>query len=73
MNTIYLPPFPENYYGSFPVVTNLKVGDVLYIGLSSACQEMTVQSLEQDLNNLVIKTDKAILMANSITRVNRKG
>jgi len=73
MNTIHLPLMPENYYGSFPVVTNLKIGDILYIGPSLTCEEMTVQSLKQDLNNFVIKTDKAILVANLIARVNRKG
>ena len=73
MNTIRLPLMPENYYGSFPVVTNLKVGDVLYIGPSLTCEEMIIESLTQDLNNLVIKTDKSILVAHSITRVNRKG
>lgn len=73
MNTVHLPLMPQNYYGSFPVVTNLKIGDVLYIGPSSSCEEMTVVSLEQDLNNFIITTDKAILLSNVMTRVNRKG
>jgi len=73
MNTINLPLMPQNYYGTFPVVTNLKVGDVLYIGSSSSCEEMTINKLEQDLNNFIITTDKAVLLADSVTRVNRKG
>jgi len=73
MNTIHLPLIPENYYGTFPVVTNLKVGDILYIGSSFTCEEMIVNSLEQNLNNFVITTNKAILLSTSTTRVNRKG
>lgn len=73
MNTINLPLMPQNYYGNFPAVTNLRIGDVLYVGPPSSCQEMTVTSLEQKSNNVVITTDKAILISNTITRVNRKG
>ena len=73
MKTIHLPLMLENYYGSFPIVTNLKINDILYIGPPAVCEEMIVKSLKKDLSNFVINTDKAILVANSITRVNRKG
>lgn len=73
MNTINLPLMPQNYYGTFPIVTNLNVGDVLYVGPSRSCEEMTINTIEQDLNNFIITTDKAVLLAEVTTRVNRKG
>ena len=64
---------PENYFGTLPAVTNLSVGDILYIGPRDTVEEMTIQSIEQKDDNLIINTDKAILLATRTTRVNRKG
>jgi hypothetical protein len=72
MQTKTLPLMPENYFGTLPAVTNLSVGDILYIGPRDTVEEMTIQSIEQKDDNLIINTDKAILLATRTTRVNRK-
>jgi hypothetical protein len=72
MQTITLPLNPANYFGTLPAVTNLSVGDVLYIGPRDVVEEMTIQSFERDDVNFIINTDKAVLVATRTTRVNRK-
>lgn len=70
---ITLPKNPLNNYGTQPAVTNLKIGDVLYIGDQYTLEEMTVTGFESDGNNFIIYTDKETLSATNITRVNKKG
>lgn len=73
MQTITLPLSPANYFGTLPAVTNLVVGDTLYIGPRDTVEEMTIESIEKKDDNVIINTDKAILLATRTTRVNRKG
>lgn len=73
MQTITLPIQPENYFGTQPAVTNLNVGDVLYIGSRHNLEEMQILSLARENDNIIISTDKATLIASNLTRVNRKG
>lgn len=71
--SITLPKNPQNNYGTQPAVTNLNVGDVLYIGGQHDLVEMTVTSLEYTQDNFIIYTDKETLIATNTTRVNKKG
>jgi hypothetical protein len=73
MQTIILPLMPENYFGTLPAVTNLLVGDTLYIGPRDTVEEMTIQSIEKKDDNVILHTNKAILVATRTTRINRKG
>lgn len=71
--SITLPKNPQNHYGTQPAVTNLNVGDVLYIGSQHDLEEMTVTSLEYTQDGFIIHTDKETLIATNTTRVNKKG
>jgi len=71
---ILLPLNPDNYYGKSIAVENLEIGMTLFVGQSQNTEEMVVQSFSSDSTNSYyeIHTDKAILTARPLTRVQYK-
>lgn len=71
---ILLPQNSDNYYGSSISVENLQIGMTLYVGPSRDAEPMIIESFSADDTNTryEIHTDKAILTATPLTRVQYK-
>lgn len=71
---ILLPVNPDHYYGTSIAVENLEIGMVLFVGPSQYTEEMVIESFGQDetKTRYEIHTDKAILTASPLTRVQYK-
>lgn len=71
---IMLPYNPDHYYGSSIAVENLMIGMTLYVGPSKITEPMTVEkfSKNESLKCYEIHTDKAVLLAYPLTRVQYK-
>jgi hypothetical protein len=71
---IMLPHNPDHYYGSSITVENLTVGMTLFVGQSRVTEPMTIQKFSKNdsLKCYEIHTDKAVLLAYPLTRVQYK-
>lgn len=72
---INLPMNPSNYYGTastFRNIAEMSDSPTFYIGEQHNVQEMKALSVKVENNIYTIETDKAILVGNSLTRVNLK-
>lgn len=71
---ILLPVNPDHYYGTSISVENLEIGMVVYVGPSHCTEPMKIESFDQDetKTRYEIHTDKAILTATPLTRIQYK-